>query len=392
MVLFTLIAELTRTKPLDWTATFRLNDKNPFGMYVFDKIVQDLFRTRKVEVYSKTLFEYRSESNANKNNRLLSDSVKNFIIIGENTSFSKSDFDDITYLLSQGNNIFIASTNFGFIEKNLGIKCEPYQYFDNNFKQRDKDYKPLRFMSNSDSGKTYYMPIGYSAYFDTDSLKQSCSLLIEADNDVAVLLKNDTYKGSLYLFSFPFTFTNINLLDSNSRLLAEKCLSFLPERNTVIIDYFAVGNMDRSPLKFIMSNKSLMSGYYVLLISVFLFMIFGIKRRQRAIPEIKPHINSTAEFISTIAKLSFAIRDNQEIAQKKINHFYNYIRNKMNININPHVDGFYEYLSSKSGLTELEIKRIFDKMNNINLSSKIDNKQLESLCSEIDTFYKKVNL
>lgn len=392
MVLFTLIAELTRTKPLDWTATFRLNDKNPFGMYVLDKIVQDLFKAQKVDVYSKTLFEYRSESNANTNNQLFSDSTKNFIIIGENTSFTKNDFEDITYLLSQGNNIFIASTNFGSIEKKLGIKCEPYQYFDNNFKQRDKDYKPLRFISNSDSGKSYYMPVGYSAYFDTDSLKQSCSLLIEADNDVAVLLKNNTYQGSLYLFSIPFTFTNINMLDSNSRLLAEKCLSFLPLRHTVIIDYYAVGNMDKSPLKFIMSNKSLMSGYYVLLTSVFLFMIFGIKRRQRAIPEIKPHINSTAEFISTIAKLSFAVRDNQEIAQKKINHFYNFIRNRINIKINLNDDGFYEYLSGKSGLSEKEVKRIFDKINNMSLSSKIDNKQLESLCNEIDSFYKKVNL
>jgi hypothetical protein len=35
--------------------------------------------------------------------------------------------------------------------------------------------------------------------------------------------------------------------------------------------------------------------------------------------------NTSVEFISTIAKLGFSIRDNKDAAVKKINHFYNFI-------------------------------------------------------------------
>jgi hypothetical protein len=123
-----------------------------------------------------------------------------------------------------------------------------------------------------------------------------------------------------------------------------------------------------------------------------MFFLFAIKRKQRIIPELKTNTNSSIEFISTIAKLTYVVKNNKEIATKKINSFYKFIHNKLNLQLNLNHENFIELLSGKSGINPNILRHLFSIVEQTNKLTTVNDKQLELLCSEIENFYKKVNL
>jgi len=393
MVVLALIAEFAKPKRFNWEPNFNIEDKNPFGMYVFKELIGDIFSNNKVEIYKKTLFEYKKEKASSDKKGIFSDEPKNFILIAKDIPLSESDVEDIKILLNQGNNIFISSSNFYELEKELGVESN----FNNsktfgNFFQGDNNTS-FSFLNDSNNMEIKYSyPFGDSYYFSKDSLKYK--IIVHAQYQefqyyYPIIISIDKFGGKLILCSMPFVFTNVNLLDKKYGQFAEKTLSLLPDEPTIIMNYWSE---DKSPLRYILADKSLKSAYYVLIYSVLFFMILGIKRRQRIIPVFRKHTNDTAEFISTIAKLSFASRNNKETAQKKISHFYHFINNTLNTNISLDDDDFYKHLSGKSGIPLKNIKDIFDKIDIVNSSAKIDDTTLKDFCNEIDEFYKKVKL
>lgn len=42
-----LLADKGQPKPIDWTPTYSVNDKIPFGLYVFDQEAKSFLRIRK---------------------------------------------------------------------------------------------------------------------------------------------------------------------------------------------------------------------------------------------------------------------------------------------------------------------------------------------------------
>jgi hypothetical protein len=380
--IFTIAGQFLKTKKIDWTPTFNYEDKNPFGLYIFGNTVNKFFDNN-VTVYKKSLYElnidYKNISN------------HNILIIADKTDFKVSEVEDIYNLLKQGNTIFIGSTYFGDLEKKLGLQTQMWKYFtylpDNSY---DNNYE-IRFLNkNWKQNDSFVDPIGNSYIFNATDLKVKGNIYLTSNFSDPMLVKLNINGGILYLFTLPYCFTNINLLDNTRRPLSELCLSLLPNQATVVIDSYSLNNNHNSPMKFILGNSSLKSGFYLLVFTVIFFMIFGIKREQRLIPVLSKPINSSKEFISTIARLSFAKKDNLGIAYKKINNFHSFIRNNLNITIN-HNDVLYrEQVKLKSGLKDIEIEILFKTINKVSKMNEISEHSLVNLCNLIDNFYKKV--
>jgi hypothetical protein len=178
-------------------------------------------------------------------------------------------------------------------------------------------------------------------------------------------------------------------LNYQSAELAGAMLSVLPNIDTVIFD---TEIEDRSTIRFILSDKSLSAAYYLLMTSIIFMMIFAIKRKQRAIPVIPPLKNTSAEFVATVANLSFTLHNNAELAEKKISNFYFFLKHKLNLSVIHDNREFIEAFSGKTDLTAEEAQEIFYEINKSINSPELSDEQLEKLTNVIDKFYKKVEI
>ena len=54
--------EANRPQPINWSPTFSINSKAPFGMYVFDKEHKTIFKDQYVEKFGNTIYEFLNEN------------------------------------------------------------------------------------------------------------------------------------------------------------------------------------------------------------------------------------------------------------------------------------------------------------------------------------------
>ncbi|MEJ7677787.1 MAG: hypothetical protein WKG06_07955 [Segetibacter sp.] len=64
------------------------------------------------------------------------------------------------------------------------------------------------------------------------------------------------------------------------------------------------------------------------LAGLLLYVLFEMKRRQRIIPVITPLKNSTLDFVKTVASVYYNEKDNNGIADKKVNYFLEFVRSR----------------------------------------------------------------
>ncbi|MBX3042190.1 MAG: hypothetical protein KIT33_14150 [Candidatus Kapabacteria bacterium] len=388
-----LFYEFTKPKRFSWTPTYDVNDKNPYGLFILKELAGDIFSKSGIEVYPKTFYEYLKEYDVSDNIGIYSKSPKNFLMISNNIPLSGSDVEDIIELLKRGNNVFVSGLKNDNITKLLGLKSQYlYTPFRSGFKY-DTTNKVLQYLNDDES---FYLPISSGDYYKFDSLMiypidiYAVYHYYKPNNEnYPVIIGTSAFGGKLILSSLPAIYTNVSLMNDDLRRFAQKSLSLLPDNPTILMNYWSE---ESTPLRFILANNSLSYSYHILLLTIIFFMIFGIKRKQRIIPVIEKPKNSSAEFISTIATLSFAVKDNKEMALKKINHFYHFIKNNLNTNIFFGDKEFYDYLSGKSGISLENIRLLFKLIDDITQLNTIDDKILEKLNNEIDNFYRKVKL
>ncbi|MFA5513092.1 MAG: hypothetical protein WC313_11645 [Candidatus Kapaibacterium sp.] len=391
VLVLAIISGLTKPHKYNWEASFSTSDKNPFGLYIFNSMISDILPGSKVRTTTLTLYEYLYKSDKSINLQDL-DKPKNFIFINDNIQLTRQDFFEITELLQQGHNVFISGAYRQDILEELGLSL--YFVLNRSIEHFDTRYNntPVKFYNKKLESKNFGISIGSTYYFSMDSIKYNYTIHSDfstLEGTYPVLISTEDFGGKLIVCSLPYLFTNINLLNYQSAELAGAMLSVLPNIDTVIFD---TEIEDRSTIRFILSDKSLSAAYYLLMTSIIFMMIFAIKRKQRAIPVIPPLKNTSAEFVATVANLSFTLHNNAELAEKKISNFYFFLKHKLNLSVIHDNREFIEAFSGKTDLTAEEAQEIFYEINKSINSPELSDEQLEKLTNVIDKFYKKVEI
>jgi hypothetical protein len=115
-------------------------------------------------------------------------------------------------------------------------------------------------------------------------------------------------------------------------------------------------------------------------------MVFEAKRKQRIIPVIKPLANSTLEFVSTIGNLYYQRGDHKNIAEKKIQFFFEYIHSHYRIPVMQRDDTFINTLIKKTGMEPSTCRQLVLLINQIAGSEKISKDELIALSALLDKF------
>jgi len=373
------VAQYYKPKPTDWTASYIKEDKIPFGLYILFNEIGSLFPNTVVRSTKEPVYNTLKDVNYTNSN---------YLFIAGAVELDKQDYKQLELYLKNGNDVFIATFDLGkVLEQKLKIKTNVvYGLGENksvgiNFvNPRLRTSLPYKF----DKG------LGDQYFSKFDSVK--ATVLGKNQKGQANFIKYSYGKGSLYLLPNPQLLTNYSLIRTEGADYAAKALSYLNPRPTLIWDErFTKGNSeDASLLRVIFRNDKLRWAYYTALISLLVFVLFEIKRRQRIIPVIEPLKNSSVDFVKVVGSVYYEQRNNTDISQKKINYLLEFIRSNYRLKTQELDEEFKENLTQKTGLTTDVIGSLVQLINEILKASKVSDQQLISLNKSIEHFYKQV--
>lgn len=374
-----ILVQLTRSQQFDWRVTYASFDKNPYGTIALQRLLRNSGYA--VKNSYKTLYELKD-----------SISTKDALFIAATTfNTGKEEIDVLLkHVATGGEALVMADYFYGSLPDTLGIAVR-----DNLFKGPElfnkEDTSTLHFTNPSiDTLINFpYRRDHIHTYFGKiDSVK--ASVLIKNENGRPVMVKIKHGMGNLFLFCSPMVITNIHLLSKQNSELVASVFSCLNSTRIIRTEYYHLGRMEiSSPLRFVLSNETLRWAYYTAIITLFLFMIFEAKRKQRIIPILQPLANTTLEFVSTIGNLYYQRADHKNMAEKKIVFFWDRVRSHYYIQIPPDRSSFAEVLAKKTRHAVDDVKNLLRQFDTIHASLKIDARQLKEVSDSITKFWKK---
>lgn len=340
--LFYLAVKLLEPRSFDWTVTFHREDRDPYGCFALDQLIETAFPGDTINQSNLTLFE-------------LLDSVKREVnILTISTSFApgKEDTDALLSHVAEGGTALISANYFyGDFADTLLIATSDYFFESGLGILFDREDSSALIVDEGEiSGR--YPRSNVHMYFKEYDTTQ---VTVMAVNDIGlpVTLALPWGRGMLILNSTPMIFTNIYLLDGGNHSFVERHLSALPDKTLLWTEFYHLGRLEaKTPLRVILTNEPLAWAYYILILSLLLFILFEAKRRQRIIPVIEPLKNSTLEFVRTIGNMHYHHSHHRNIAEKRINFLLDRIRERYRIPTNERDAKFVETLTRKSGVAE----------------------------------------
>ena len=128
--------------------------------------------------------------------------------------------------------------------------------------------------------------------------------------------------------------------------------------------------------------------FWLVLLLVAVYILFGGKRRQRIVESVASNTNTTVAFTETVGHLYLQKKDNRNIADKMIMYFMEHIRKQYYLNTSQVNDDFITTLSRKSNVPKEITEDLFRSINLVHNSFEITDQQLLLLNQQIDIFYK----
>ncbi len=375
MVAFVLF-QLFGKKPYDWTITLYSEDKNPFGTYVLNETLPDLFT--KIDKSYSTIYEMADST------------YQNLLILTTGFYIGDEDRDVLLTQVSEGSNVFISAGDFSFeLADTLGFEISDYEIdaplFERSSENPDSITLSLAGGFNDPGEYTFPVDNMYSQFDIIDSTNIRVIAVNDANNPVMIQVPFG--KGNFYFNSTPLVFSNHFLLQKNHHKLAGQLLSFLPQEEVHWTEYYMVGRPESgSPLRYVLSEEALSWAYYLIIIGLLLFMIFDARRRQRIIPVITPLRNTSLDFVRTISNLYFQHKDHKNIADKRISFFLERIRKAYFLQDYLQGKVLYEKVAAKSGHSPEEVETLFSTMYSIRQKPSISEDELKRLNTLIENF------
>jgi len=377
IIVFCLSYKIEKKPDIKWDEKLTYNSEATGGLALFTNLIKSKYGSDNCSFERSDSLEILAE----KENSLLIHFSKNLPITGKRISnlleFIENGNDAILFI-EDG---YLGHQEFPTIDSSLN-----YYYQDSIIVNWEDDLNFSFKNVNLDLyelSKTnfYYIPDSLSSY-----IKYSYKDLATNEQGKAIFRSIDFDSSTLFVHTIPKLYTNI--ASEQDFYLQNLNNTFKDISRTNVI--FHTFNLDsdetkESPLQFILSQRSLRTGYYLLLFTTLLYILFGSKRKQRIIPVVKPKVNTSKEYVSIASALFEAQNQNRKLAPHMENIFNNKMKKKYFLNSN--AKDYNIQLQRKSRVSQAIIDRILNKFRLAN-SKQFTNEELINLYQEIDNFYK----
>jgi hypothetical protein len=386
-----ILLQVYTPKPIDWLLSYSKTAKTPFGTAALYGALKDAFPNQTITSSKQPLYNALKDDTS---------SNKNLIIINNEFNPDTLDIRELLTFVERGNTVFIAANYFD--EKFADtLNIETTNHYDSPLNKNNDTlaipdiYKPYDTLKTNFTNPTIKNDTNYTyikgiegTYFKTIDSSRSV-VLGKDDKENINFIKTSIGKGFIFIHTVPEAFSNYHFVNKNHSYVY-KSLSHLPNQKTIWDEYYKVGNVQSdSPLRVIFSNPLLLKAYYLLLLYLILFIVFGIKRKQRIIPVIEPYQNTTLKFIDIVGTLYYQTGNHKNIADKKINYFLEHIRATFKTKTNLFDDAFLTKITTLSGINFQENKDLFYYIAELSTKEKITEFELIKLNTLIENFHKQ---
>ncbi len=368
-------------KAISWEMTFTSHSKSPYACRIMKDMLTEIFPGCNISVNNDNLYNISEIDTAAKHNLII---ISNEFNPDEATQSALLDF------VARGNTVFLSALSFPSLLSDT-LHLELYSpIIDTSWLSKQKFVLRLIELANDTFSESVFsrrMPTSYFTRYDTLS-----TVKLGTDREGKPnFIVTSFGRGTIFLHSQPLAFSNYHLLYSDYRY-ACKSLSFLPLSNVIWDEYYKPGRMiNLSPVRYILSQPSLRSGYYLMMAVLLIYFIFGSKRKQRAIPVVKPEENASLKFLITVGRLYFRRHDHADLANKKIMYFHEFIRNRYYIHDTSDGEENIRLLALKSGVDKEVVTNLIHKTNAVFKQQELGRNELVELHRLLDNFYKHCN-
>lgn len=386
VIVFMMIAEVTKPKALNWRDSFSAADKIPLGCFVLFNELQT-FSENDVLVSEKSIYEYLKNADTS--------ASKTLVFINNRIGFDKQESEALMAFAEKGNSIFISSIFFyGNVLDTLNISVQR-QYA--NFYKKESESK-FTNPSLKNNNRVFKDVIENSHFVSVDTLNTTILGTITTKNEEEIDETNANFikvafgnnNGQFILHTNPFAFTNYHLLDDKADYAAT-VLSYLPKQQIIWDNNYKSGRkVITSPLRYILQNTALKWAFYISMFVLILFIIFRGKRTQRIIPVINKLENATVDFTRTIGELYYQHGDFTNIIDKKIQYFLEFVRTNYYLDTNQLNVSFIEKLAVKSTNTKEDAKALVDYLVFLKSKNNHNEQELIELNKKIEHFTKQM--
>jgi hypothetical protein len=369
-----------------WNEVFLLNSKAPNSFYVFHNLLKEKFGDKNV-VYSNNIEKHEVKDTSH---TLL-------ISISDKVYFDKKEVDSLTEFIKNGGTYAIIANEFNLTNADYSISSNQMHTYENDKKFVKYFNGPIDSFNYIHhraefSDTSFFFYYDYTARFykspnpDTSLME---TFIMKHDTNI-VYSYFDLGNGRLYLHTIPQLFTNSASLQDFYLNHINGFLEELDDREITNVVFFLPTKgrppSDQSPLKILLANKYFANAYYVLLFLLALYLLFGTKRKQKAIPILAEKQNTSLKFVDTLAKLYEYQDQPSKLVAKMEENFYNYVA--YNFYLFKEDENFITHLSKKTKVNEDLIKAIINDFNTIKREQLCSNYNLITLNQNIEEFKK----
>ncbi len=386
--LLVVIMTSTATKPLrrmDERVTLREHDKIPYGTHVAKELLSSLFPDAHV------LFDKRSPGNWD--SLETTEANQAVILIADYFDADKDELNELARFVKRGNYVFII-TRAGSDELPDYFNCS--YSVSSDFEASYSDSLQLKLEKPAFSSDSFYTYPGkrresYFYYVDT----AHTAILGRNEKGRPNFIQLNRGKGSFFIHAAPLAFSNYFILHKNNITYYQQVFSVLPKNIRAILwnEYYLEKPQnpmdDKEPnwLGALFSYPSFKWGLLVGFFTLALFILLGMRRRQRMIaPHEKPH-NDSLDFVKTLGRLYYDRKDHKNLAMKMATHFFEHIRSTYKIPTHTTDADFIQALYFKSGYPVEEIQKIITTIDNIKRAPAIMDWQLTDFHKQVEAFY-----
>ncbi len=385
VILTIALIQASQKEPINWSKTFNPKDKIPFGTYVVKHELKHIFdKNQQIHPIQSSIYSYLEDSINNH-------TAKDLIYIGRNFRPGKTSISALLSFVKNGNNALVSTSSFQrLLMDTLKISMTRFSYL-----QAGKTYAPDSFRYVLPAGNftvKYDKIVGHHFFNKLDSSTTTILGYWKRDElSLPNFIKVTFGSGSFYLQLTPGVFSNYYMLDKDTYAIAYASLLHLKGKYILWKDSYANDVQSRTPLRYILRQPALRAAWYLLLVTLLLFLIFKSKREQAAVPILTPEENLSVAFAETIGSLYYENGSPGNMIVKKINYFLYYLKKNYRLqNTNIEERYFRKQMVHLLKLSEEEIDMFFDQLMYYKELKETNIKDLKKVQNLIEDFKSKI--
>ena len=396
LILIVFIFYEIRYKPdADWRRNFDLNSEEPFGTKLFCDLIKAQNGEDNVLYYSKDFYF----------DSILPGDYSYIYIADRYVSYEKAD-SIIDFIRNGDDAMIIAGINFMHIpidSSQLDTINIDSQYNVRSYIEASSIYDSIinyKFVTKQDTSDIYNFEF-YTNHFWNPKLNHFNFFIEQESDSMEFLAYMQDTSAILARMKFDSNYLYVHLIPDLISNVASRQKAFLPHFNhisgyltgkKILLDHPMMApkeyfeNINKSPLSYILSQRSLRWAYYIILMLLLLYLFIGGKRKFKAVDLLEKNENTSIEYIKIQSELYRQQEQHEKLINQMRSNFYYWVKSRYFIE--KLEQDFAEKLSRKSKVEKTTIDRLLNKLNNNKIDDLSDdqlivlNKQIESLKSK----------